>query len=385
MLLFLIIPLFGFSTLIVDVLRYRSLRRRTGRRHLRYALWCGVTDALPAVVLLGWLLPDNSTAYMMCVMWSVWLWLLFVPTRLLWYAFEKLHLRRTGSVVCAGIVLLMIWGLTLGRTTIRVSRVEIRSPRIPEQFDGYRIVQLSDLHLGTILRPEQELGRIADSVRGLNPDLVVFTGDLVNIRSTEIDGRMMRLLGRLPLPLASVTGNHDLGVYIRDTLSLPCQESYARTIAAQRELGWEVLMDTTVYLRRSGDSIALTGFAFDSELREQRHERDLHLTALDQAYDGVPEEIYNIVLVHAPQFWGDIAEARRGDLTLAGHVHSMQSKLRLGGWSWSPAALLYKEWSGRYDRDGRTLYINDGTGCVGFPMRLGAYPEITLFTLRSCE
>lgn len=89
--------------------------------------------------------------------------------------------------------------------------------------------------------------------------------------------------------------------------------------------------------------------------------------------------------MHIPQLWGQIADAGYGDLTLAGHVHSMQMKLRLFGRAFSPAQLLYTRWSGRYDEGGRTLYINDGTGYVVFPMRLGAYPEITLITLRRCE
>ena len=103
------------------------------------------------------------------------------------------------------------------------------------------------------------------------------------------------------------------------------------------------------------------------------------------AYRGVPDSLYNITAVHIPQLWGQIADAGYGDLTLAGHVHSMQMKLRLLGRAFSPAQLLYTRWSGRYDEGGRTLYINDGTGYVVFPMRLGAYPEITLITLRRCE
>ena len=106
---------------------------------------------------------------------------------------------------------------------------------------------------------------------------------------------------------------------------------------------------------------------------------------LSGAYRGVPDSLYNITAVHIPQLWGQIADAGYGDLTLAGHVHSMQIKLRLFGRAFSPAQLLYTRWSGRYDEGGRTLYINDGTGYVVFPMRLGAYPEITLITLRRCE
>ena len=139
------------------------------------------------------------------------------------------------------------------------------------------------------------------------------------------------------------------------------------------------------YLRRGGDSISLTGLSFDPALRHMRHDPDLPPADLSGAYRGVPDSLYNITAVHIPQLWGQIADAGYGDLTLAGHVHSMQMKLRLFGRAFSPAQLLYTRWSGRYDEGGRTLYINDGTGYVVFPMRLGAYPEITLITLRRCE
>lgn len=97
-------------------------------------------------------------------------------------------------------------------------------------------------------------------------------------------------------------------------------------------------------------------------------------------------ETFNITLAHVPQLWEQITTAGYGDLTLSGHVHAMQLKIRFSGRGWSPASWLYEHWSGRYDNDdGRTLYINDGTGYVGYPMRLGARPEITLLTLKQCE
>ena len=189
----------------------------------------------------------------------------------------------------------------------------------------------------------------------------------------------------MPRTASSVTGNHDAGLYIKDTVAQSPAASLAEVIARQRAMGWNVLEDTTVYLRRGGDSISLTGLSFDPALRHMRHDPDLPPADLSGAYRGVPDSLYNITAVHIPQLWGQIADAGYGDLTLAGHVHSMQMKLRLFGRAFSPAQLLYTRWSGRYDEGGRTLYINDGTGYVAFPMRLGAYPEITLITLRRCE
>ena len=138
-------------------------------------------------------------------------------------------------------------------------------------------------------------------------------------------------------------------------------------------------------MRRGADSISLTGLSFDPALRERRHDRDLPGTAIPKAYAGVPDSLYNITLVHIPQLWEQIVEAGYGDLTLSGHVHSMQLKIRPWGRGWSPAKWIYKHWSGRYDTGRHTLYVNDGTGYVAYPMRLGAWPEVTLFTLKRCR
>ncbi|WP_308662288.1 metallophosphoesterase [uncultured Alistipes sp.] len=368
------------------MLRFRRLRQQHRRIAPLRMLWCGATDLIPvAVPLTGLVVSDNTTGYMAAVMWLVWIWMLTVLPRLVYYIFRLLHLRRTGIVIACGIIAALIWGATLGRTGVHVSRVEVCSPRLPAGFDGMRIVQLSDMHLGTIVSPERELTRIVDSVNALHPELVIFTGDLVNIRASELDKRAVRLLRRIEAPVVSVTGNHDVGSYIKDTVSLPREQSHADLLAAQRAMGWRVLDDETLYLHRGGDSISLSGVSFDPALRKQRHDSDLEATNLDRVYAGVPDSLYNLTAVHLPQLWEQITARGYGDLTLAGHVHAMQFKVRLFGRAWSPAAWLYERWSGRYDEQGRTLYINDGTGYVAYPMRLGAWPEVTLFTLKRCE
>ena len=386
MLLFYVIPLLGAVAIVADLLRFRRMRQQQKRCPVFRMLWCGVTDVIPVVLpLAGLVVRDNTPGYMSVVMWLVWIWMLTVLPRLIHYLFRLLHLRRTGIVLGCGIVAALVWGATLGRTTLHVSRVEVCSPRLPAGFDGMRIVQLSDMHLGTLVCPERELARIVDSVNALHPELVVFTGDLVNIRASELDARAVRLLRRIEAPVVSVTGNHDVGAYIKDTVALPRERSLADLLAAQRAMGWRVLDDETVYLHRGGDSISLSGVSFDPALRKQRHDSDIKAANLDRVYAGVPDSLYNLTAVHLPQLWEQITGRGYGDLTLAGHVHAMQFKVRLFGRAWSPAAWLYDRWSGRYDEQGRTLYINDGTGYVAYPMRLGAWPEITLFTLKRCE
>src|SRR5699024_6105308 len=130
----------------------------------------------------------------------------------------------------------------------------------PEAFDGLRIAQLTDLHIGTLVDPDREMRALVDSLNALRPDLVIFCGDLVNIRYTELDSTAMRLLGgiRSRYGTFSITGNHDTGNYVRDTLSLPPATNIAALVERQRAMGWRVLDNETVYLRRGDDSIALS-------------------------------------------------------------------------------------------------------------------------------
>lgn len=384
--LLILVLLLGLVIIAADIVHFR--RRRSGSRPSRWLLaGVAISDLIPvAVSLFGALSHDNPTPAVMISMWLFWIWIVTALPRLAYYFFNFFGARRTGRIAAIIIAGVLIAGATTGRTRLRVSQVEICSAKLPEAFDGMRIVQISDLHLGTIVSPERELTRLTDRINALHPDLVVFTGDLVNIRATEIDERAARLLRRIEAPVCSVTGNHDVGAYIKDSLHHPMAENLREVIDRQQVMGWEVLDNETRYLHRGTDSISLTGLSFDPALRLLRHKRHLPASGLERAYAGVPADRFNLTLVHVPQLWGQITAAGYGDLVLAGHVHAMQCKVRPWGRGWSPAALLYTQWSGRYDTpDGKTLYINDGIGCVGYPMRLGARPEITLFTLKRCE
>lgn len=388
MILYPILILLGLCAVGADMHHYRRLLREgaSKRRRRLFVAWAAFTDALPLLVAVaGMMLYDNSTTFILWSMWLFWIWMAAVFPRICFFFFNALHLPRVGVVLGCAIALLLIWGATAGRTMLRISRVEICSERLPAGFDGLRIVHLSDLHLGVLLRPAYELQRLVDSVNRLNPDLIVFTGDLVNIRSTELNDTTMKALQRFQAPVYSVTGNHDIGSYIKDTLALSPARSLTQVIERQERIGWQVLQNTTVYLHRAGDSISLTGISFDPSLRWLRHSQELRSPEIGPAYANVPDSLFNITAVHLPQLWEQIAQAGYGDLTLAGHTHSMQMKIKLFGRQWSPAVWLYERWSGRYDQDGKTLYINDGIGSVGYPIRLGARPEITLITLRRCS
>lgn len=373
-----------------DIIHYRRLRRRgTSARNLRlFVALAAATDALPPVIALTDALSrDNTTGFMLFAMWAFWVWMITVLPRIACYFFRLVGLPRAG--IAAGICVAAAPDLghhagqdanprqphrSLLRTDSRGIR---RFPHRPVLGRPPRHARLprsgAEPHRGQhqqpASRPRRLLRRSGQYPRfgAGRPRHGAWLGGL-----------------RAPYGVVAVTGNHDAGVYIKDSIAHPAQASLAEVVARQREMGWRVLEDTTVYLRRGGDSISLTGLSFDPALRHLRHAPDLPPANLNAAYRGVPDSLYNITAVHIPQLWDQIAGEGYGDLTLSGHVHSMQLKIGLFGHAFSPAQLIYTRWSGRYDEKGRTLYINDGTGYVAFPMRLGAWPEITLITLKRC-
>lgn len=369
----------------------RCLRRRIASRAWRrlVASVLMVGDLLPAAVfLIGYFVQDNTTAVMHLSMWLIYLYLLFSLPRMAFYFFAALSRRRAlriaGATVAAVLSIILLWGMAVCRTHLVVNHVELRFDNLPEGFDGMRIAFISDLHIGALVRPEIEVGRLVDTINSLHPDLVVSSGDLVNVRYTELDERMMLMLGSIEAPLGVVSsiGNHDVGVYVKDSVALPREENLTRLIERQRAMGWLVLDDTTVYLHRGGDSLSLTGISFPLSQRNLRHKRTLPGIDVERAFRNVPDSIFNITVSHLPQLWDEVARRGYGELMLSGHVHSMQMKIRLLGRQFSPARLLYREWSGLYRRPGSNLYVNDGIGAVGYPMRLGACPEVTLIVLR---
>lgn len=379
--LFTLLTLPVLAALILDLIRYRCGRIKRPILYFRV-----IADSLPLWFIALFLLADNTPTITRLMKISIWLWMLLVVPHMLRLLFRAIRLPRVGLVVALLTATALLYGALWGRCNLRVTHEEICSRNLPAAFDGYRIAHFTDLHLGTLLHTEREVGRLVERINALQPDLVCFTGDLVNIRHSELDARAMRLLQDIEAPVVSILGNHDLGTYIRDTVTLPAEISEQRLIKQQRQIGWTLLQDSTRYLRRGADSISLTGLSFHRAQRQDRHKHDLPMTEGAKAYHAVPDSLYNITLVHIPQWWEQILALGYGDLTLAGHTHAMQFKLRLGkGQGWSPAGWLYERWSGRYDLNGSTLYINDGIGYVGYPMRIGARPELTLYTLKRCE
>lgn len=201
--------------------RLRHARLKPAMARILYAL-LALTALLPLVVLLiGKLRSDNTPCDLLAHNWPLLVFLLTVPTRILLYIgwhFRHWSLRALSVVAAAGVIVLLGWGVAVGRTRLVVNHITHHSERLPEGWRGVRILQFTDLHIETLVKPEEELRRLVDTILSLKPDMILFTGDLVNVRHTELDEPLMAILERLRAPLGvySVTGNHDVGVYIKE-------------------------------------------------------------------------------------------------------------------------------------------------------------------------
>lgn len=267
----------------------------------------------------------------------------------------------------------LLYGFTLGYRHITVRPFAYHHPALPAAFDGYRIVQLSDLHLGTLAHHRQVVEHIVDSVNACHPDLVVFTGDLVNYHSSELDG-FVDILRRLQAPdgVVSVMGNHDYAQYYHWASPADSIGDIRRLQQMERHMGWHLLLNDHHLVYRDDDSLAIVGVENDG--RPPFPARG----DLPRAQRGLAPDCFRILLSHDPTHWRrHVLPDTDIPLMLAGHTHGMQ--LKIG--HFSPAAWFYPEWGGAYTEDGRTLYVSIGTGEVMIPFRLGAWPEITLITL----
>ncbi len=287
------------------------------------------------------------------------------------------HLRKAfviagmlAGIVCAGVIL---YGAFVGRSRFEVKEVSFASTRLPASFDGYRILQFSDLHIGSWQGNKEVVERLVERINAQHADLIVFTGDLVNHRATELDG-FESILSRLKAKdgVFSILGNHDYAPYLHWKSPEAQQKNLEDLLQRQKAMGWIMLNNSHAILRQGTDSLALIGVENDGEPPFSQYAR------LQEAIRGT-ESLFKVLLSHNPTHWRrEVLPETDIDLMLAGHTHGMQ--LRIG--RYSPSSHIYPEWGGMYGEGERGLYVNVGVGYVGLPFRFGAWPEITVITLR---
>ena len=268
----------------------------------------------------------------------------------------------------------ILFGATIGKEYFQVKEVTLPSKDLPQGFEGFRIVQIADIHTGSWGTDTQAMQQAVDIINAQQPDLIVFTGDLVNNLASELDA-FIPVFSQLKAKqgVYSVLGNHDYSTYIQWEHPSQQEEQLESLKQKQAQMGWTLLNNQHIKLYQGKDSIALIGVENSGRPPFPDHAR------LSEAMQGT-EGMFQILLSHDPSHWRrEVLPETDIQLTLSGHTHAMQTKF----FGFSPARWVYPENEGLYQEGEQMLYVNIGLGHLLYPMRLGAWPEITLITLKS--
>lgn len=260
-----------------------------------------------------------------------------------------------------------------------VKRIKLAFDNLPPSFKGLKIVHISDIHAGSFTNKEA-VARGVKKIMEAKADLILFSGDLVNDRATEME-EYMDVFSQLKAPMGvySTFGNHDYGDYVSWPYhGVSKQQNLINLAKVHKELGWHLLMNEHVVLEKNGDQIALLGIEnWSNKARFPKHGR------MDLAYAGAEKYPFKILMSHDPSHWEGqvIHQYKDVDLTLSGHTHGMQFGIEIPGFHWSPVQYVYKQWAGLYEEGKQKLYVNRGYGFIGYPGRVGILPEITVIEL----
>lgn len=275
----------------------------------------------------------------------------------------------------------IVYGVMFGRNSFVVNRVELDFKNLPKAFDGYRVVQISDTHLGGFIHSKKVMKKTRNEIEAINPDLILFTGDLVNNFANELKG-WQELFSELThnKKAFSILGNHDYGNYTNWESDTEKDENFEKIVAANQSFGFKLLRNEHVKLYSDSDFIYLIG------VENWGHPPFPQYANLNKAMVGVTENTFKILMTHDPAHWDAVVKNRQDiDLSLAGHTHGMQWGIKKAGILFSVASLVHTNWAGLYRYGNSQLYVNTGLGTVGIPMRINMPPELTVFTLKRVE
>ncbi|MFW5658352.1 MAG: metallophosphoesterase [Bacteroidota bacterium] len=286
-------------------------------------------------------------------------------------------LVKTGALLSLAPVGAGGYSVLVGRDDFQLREVTIRSRRLPEAFDGFRIVQFSDVHIGSFQNLD-EVQKGVSLIQSAEPDLLVFTGDWVNTQPREMAG-FEQLFSDFQAPYGKYAclGNHDYGIYLPVLSPVDSETNFRNIKALIARMGYELLQNANTRIRKDGAEIALLGVDYYGH-------KGIYPPDLDLAAEGLAQDTFKVLLSHNPAHWRAEALAHPAniDLTLAGHTHGMQFGIDTKTLRWSPVQALYSEWADLYREREQYLYVNRGFGYVFFPGRFGVLPEITVLTLR---
>ncbi len=278
------------------------------------------------------------------------------------------------GVIGFGLCLVFILGMMLGPRILRVRRISIPLRNLAHGLEGYRILQISDMHIGTFLS-DGMITRVLKVINQEKPDLVVFTGDMVNNRAEEMLP-FMDTLAKFPQTIA-ILGNHDYGDYVSWKNDTDKRENLLLLQEHIRSLGWILLNNDRTMVEKNGAQLAIAGVENWSAMARFPKYGDL-----TKALTDIPENVPVVLLSHDPTHWrAEVLDHSNVALTLSGHTHAMQFGILGKHIRWSPSQWIFKEWAGLYTKNNQHLYVNVGIGMLGFPGRVGAWSEVTIHTL----
>lgn len=295
---------------------------------------------------------------------------------------RSVFLSWVGLAAGGGLFSTLVYGFR-NKYRYEVRRQKLVFDNLPPAFRGIKVVHISDIHSGSFTDKEA-VAKGVYKIMQERPDLILFTGDLVNDMAAEMHD-YMDVFNKLRAPMGvfSTLGNHDYGDYKwghnpQGAEAIEKTNNLERLKAVHGELGWRLLLDEHVVLERGGQQVALIGVQNISAKPRFHTYGDMK-----KAYTGAEKYPFKILMSHDPSHWKGEVLPKYGDvdLMLAGHTHGMQFGVEIPGLKWSPVQYVYKEWAGLYEEGKQKLYVNRGFGFIGYPGRVGILPEITVFEL----
>ncbi|NCO54444.1 MAG: metallophosphoesterase [Bacteroidetes bacterium CG_4_10_14_3_um_filter_31_20] len=269
------------------------------------------------------------------------------------------------------------YGMFIGKNDFTIRNEKISSSKIPQSFDKFKIVQISDIHIGSFYYNSDKLISVVNTINKLNPDIVIFTGDLVNNFAEEADGYDTCFANiKAKYGKYAILGNHDFGDYSVWRTPETKQVNLEKIISHYNAMGFKLLRNSSEIISNGKDSITIVGVD-NWGLPPFKQYGDLK-----KALKNVSLNLFTIMLSHDPTHWDkEIKFYKNIDITFSGHTHGMQMGFEKFGIKWSPVQYRYKQWAGLYQNNNNYLYVNRGLGCIGFLGRIGMPPEITLIEI----
>lgn len=288
-------------------------------------------------------------------------------------------LMKSALIVAAIPAVALTWGIISGAHDYRIRRVRLVIKGLPKPFEGMTIAQLSDIHTGSFFNKTAVLGGVEMLLKE-KPDMVFFTGDLVNDKASEVK-EYINIFDKIKAPLGvySTLGNHDYGAYAGWASPQAKAQNIIDVKRAHRVMGYDLLLDESRIITLGGEKLAIIGV----ENISANESIFFNNGNLAKAVEGTDEAALKLLLSHDPTHWDKEVNSKFTDIavTFSGHTHGSQFGINIGNKSYSPSQLTYKQWAGLYQKEEQQLYVNRGFGYLAYPGRVGMPPEITIFEL----